>query len=108
MASLSALETWCTTVYIHDSAGLIEQYISIEQPNTKFSLVDKVLKYDNEKNNDILVEFDATQINQEDFVVIQQLAEIIKDSGSIGEFQIGNLKITINSLTEYQNDLIKI
>jgi hypothetical protein len=108
MASLSALETWCTTVYIHDSAGLIEQYISVEQPNTKFSLVDKVLKYDNEKNNDILVEFDADQINQEDFVVIQQLAEIIKDSGSIGTFQIGNLKITINSLTEYQNDLIKI
>ena len=108
MASLSALETWCTTVYIHDNAGLIEQYISIEQPNTKFSLVDKILKYDNEKNNDILVEFDATQINQEDFVVIQQLAEIIKDSGSIGTFQIGNLKITINSLTEYQTNLIKI
>jgi glycosyltransferase involved in cell wall biosynthesis len=108
LASLSALETWCTTVYIHDTAGLIEQYISIEQPNTKFSLVDKVLKYDNEKNNDILVEFDATSINQEDFVVIQKLAEIIKDSGSIGEFQIGNLKITINSLTEYQTNLIKI
>jgi glycosyltransferase involved in cell wall biosynthesis len=108
MASLSALETWCTTVYIHDTAGLIEQYISIEQPNTKFSLVDRVLKYDNEKNNDILVEFDATSINQEDFIAIQQLAEIIKDSGDIGTFQIGNLKITINSLTEYQNNLIKI
>jgi glycosyltransferase involved in cell wall biosynthesis len=108
MASLSALETWCTTVYIHDTVGLIEQYISIEQPNTKFSLVDRVLKYDNEKNNDILVEFDATSINQEDFIAIQQLAEIIKDSGDIGTFQIGNLKITINSLTEYQNNLIKI
>ena len=108
MASLSALETWCTTVYIHDTAGLIEQYISIEQPHTNFNLSEKVLNFNNEKNNDILVEFDATLINQEDFVVIQQLAEIIKDSGSIGTFQIGNLKITINSLTEYQNDLIKI
>jgi hypothetical protein len=87
---------------------LIEQYISIEQPNTKFSLVDRVLNYDNEKNNDILVEFDATSINQEDFVVIQQLGDIIKDSGDIGTFQIGNLKIIINKLTEYQNNLIKI
>jgi glycosyltransferase involved in cell wall biosynthesis len=108
LASLSALETWCTTVYIHDTDGLIKQYISIEQPNTKFSLIDKVLNYDNEKNNDILVEFDANTFNQEDFIIIQQLAEIIKDSGDIGTFQIGNLKIIINKLTEYQNNLIKI
>jgi glycosyltransferase involved in cell wall biosynthesis len=108
MASLSALETWCTTVYIHDTAGLIEKYISIEQPNTNFNLSEKVLQFNNEKNNDILVEFDAALINQEDFIIIQQLAEIIKDSGSIGTFQIGNLNITINKLTEYQTDLIKV
>ena len=108
MASLSALETWCTTVYIHDIAGLIEQYISIEQPNTLYNLAERVLPFDSEKNNDILVEFDANTFNQEDFIIIQQLTEIIKDSGSIGTFQISNLTITINSMEELQNNLINV
>jgi glycosyltransferase involved in cell wall biosynthesis len=108
MASLSALETWCTTVYIHDTDGLINKFIAIEQPNTKFSLIDKILNYDSEKNNDILVEFDVNTFNQEDFIIIQQLGDILKDSGEIGTFQISNLTITINSLTEYQSNLIKI
>tara|TARA_R110002074_G_scaffold192315_1_gene358117 strand:- start:532 stop:690 length:159 start_codon:yes stop_codon:yes gene_type:complete len=49
---------------------------------------------------------DGTTLTQEDFNIIQQLSEILKDSGGVGEFELGNLKITINSLTEYQNDLI--
>ena len=44
----------------------------------------------------------------EDFQYIQQLNDIIKESGEIGEFQLSNLYITINSLNEYQNDLIYI
>ena len=31
---------------------------------------------------------------------------IIQDSGEIGTFDLGNLKITINSLTTYEKDLI--
>jgi len=108
MASLSALETWCTTVYIHDKDNLISSYIAREQTNTLYSLADRVLPFDSEKNNDILVEFDANIFNQEDFNIVQQLSEIIKDSGEIGTFQINNLKITINSLKEYQNDLIHL
>ena len=34
--------------------------------------------------------------------------DIIKENGEIGSFELGNLKITINSMDEYQNDLIKI
>lgn len=57
---------------------------------------------------DIIVEIDGQSFNQQDFQILQQLNDIIKDSGEIGEFKLGNLKITINSLQEYQNDLIKI
>ena len=57
-------------------------------------------------NNQILVEIDGNKFLQEDAHIIQQLPDIIKDSGEIGEFELGNLKITINSLKEYQNDLI--
>ena len=45
--------------------------------------------------------------NQQDYDIIQKLNDIVKDSGEIGEFKLGNLKIKINSLKEYQNELIK-
>ena len=45
---------------------------------------------------------------EEDFNIISQLNAIVKDSGQIGEFKIGNVEIKINSMEEYQNDLIKV
>jgi hypothetical protein len=57
---------------------------------------------------DIIVEVDGNRFTQQDYQIIQQLNDIIKESGGIGEFELGNLKITINSLKEYQNELIKI
>jgi hypothetical protein len=57
---------------------------------------------------DIIVEVDGNNITQQDFGMIQQLNDIIKESGEIGSFELGNLKITINSLTEYQDTFIKI
>jgi len=38
--------------------------------------------------------------------MIEKLSEIIQDSGEKGEFELGNLKITINSLKTYEKDLI--
>jgi len=60
------------------------------------------------EGEDIIVEVDGNNLTQQDFQYITQLNEIIKDNGEIGEFKLGNLKIKINSLNEYQNDLIKI
>jgi len=57
---------------------------------------------------DIIIEVDGNSFTQQDFVTIQQLNDIIKESGEIGSFELGNLKITINSMDEYQNTLIKI
>ena len=60
------------------------------------------------EGEDIMVEVDGNNFTQQDFQIIQQLNSIIKDSGEVGEFKIGNLKITINSLKEYQNDLVTL
>jgi hypothetical protein len=60
------------------------------------------------EGQDIIVEVDGNTFTQEDFSVIQQLNDIIKEDGEIGSFELGNLKITINSMNEYQNDLIKL
>jgi hypothetical protein len=57
---------------------------------------------------DIIVEVDGNTFTQQDFIIIHQLNDIIKESGEIGSFELGNLKITINSMDEYQNTLIKI
>ena len=55
---------------------------------------------------DIIVEVDSRMFNQQDWQYIMQLSEIIHDSGEIGTFNLGNLKITINSLNTYEKDLI--
>ena len=58
--------------------------------------------------DDIIVEVDGGTFNQQDFQTIQQLSAIIKDSGEVGSFELGNLKIIINSLNTYEQDLIKV
>ena len=60
------------------------------------------------EGEDIIVEVDGNTFTQQDFNYIAQLNEIIKDSGEVGQFNLGNLKITINSLQEHQKDLIKL
>jgi len=57
---------------------------------------------------DIIVKIDGNNFNQQDYQYIQQLNDIIKDNGEIGEFQLGNLYIKVNSLKEYQDELIFI
>lgn len=57
---------------------------------------------------DIIVEVDGNNFTQQDYQIIQQLNDIIKDSGEVGEFELGNLKILINDLKDYSQDLIKI
>jgi len=56
--------------------------------------------------NDVIVVVNGNTFNQQDFQLIQKLNDIIKDSGEVGEFELGNLNIKINSLNEYQNELI--
>jgi hypothetical protein len=57
---------------------------------------------------DIIIEVNGNNFTQDDFGIIQQLNDIVKENGEIGSFELNNLKITINSVDEYQNTLIKI
>lgn len=57
---------------------------------------------------DIIVTIDSTRFTQEDFNMVMNLNEIVKDSGEVGEFKLGNLHIKINALNEYQDDLVKL
>ena len=103
MEMLRILEPWCSTIYTDLD---VLEYITLEQSYTSIDLKEKVLPYDNEKQNQILVEADIKMFNQQDFQYLTQLPDIIKDSGTVGEFQIGNLKITIIALDTFEQNLI--
>ena len=99
----SHLEPWCNTIYV--DTGLLQDYIQVEQENTTINLHDRIKPIDNEKNNEILVTINE-KFEQHDFQYIQQLSEILANSGEKGEFELGNLKIEIFQLNTYEKDLI--
>jgi hypothetical protein len=106
---LKALEPWCDNIYIRDTNQEISiAYFEEEKNNTIYDLSKRVLPYDNEKNNEILVRIDAKTFTQQDFMTLQKLPEILKDSGEVGQFELGNLFIDIIQINEYQNTLIKL
>jgi len=105
---LSSLEPWCSTIYM-DNWAVRHEYIILEQPNTSFDLDDKIRNinnYDQPKENGILVTIDGNNINQQDFQYIQQLPEILSDSGEIGSFKLGNLGIEIFDTTTSEHKLV--
>jgi hypothetical protein len=109
LEAMAVLEPWCDTLYTDDEMGVLEaNYYELEQKHTKIDLKNKlkVTKYST-PDNDIIVEFDAKQLNQESFKIIPQLSEIITQSGEIGEFELGIFKISIYAMTTYERNLIK-
>ena len=104
---LHALEPWCSNIYCGVGVDLRQNYITNEQSNTSFNLSERVLPFSNEKNNEILVNIGST-FTQQDFQIIQKLSAIITDSGEVGEFELGNLKIEIFKMKNYINELINL
>ena len=107
---LEILEPWCSTILLDDEMQVItSHYLDKEQPNTVIDLKNKIKSTPIDSlENEIIVTIDSTTFNNNDYNVIQQLPQIIKDSGEIGKFELGNLKINISKTTEYQNDLISL
>ena len=106
---LEALEPWCSTIYIEDDMQLIvPDYIQKEQSNTKFNLQERIKPYNNEKQNNILISFDASKLTNQNFQLLTQLPEIIKDSGELGTFILDIFTIDIIQMNEYQDKLIKL
>ena len=108
MQLIEALEPWCSTIYINDANGnQYTSYIEKEQPNTIIDLSGRIKPYDNEKNNEILIEIDGNTFNQQDFTHIQQMSEIIQDSGEVGfHSKLGNVVINIIKMEAYEKTLI--
>ena len=102
---LRALEPWCSTIYCDSNLG--NHYKSTDQQTTSFDLSKRVLPYNNEKQNNILIEL-SHSCTQQDFECIFEISQILANDTEldIGTFQLGNLQITINDLSTYEYDLI--
>jgi len=92
---LEVLEPWCSTLYVDCNYN---DYIKKEQPNTKFDLGERIKPYHNEKQNNILIEFDALQFSVNQFNLIQHLSDIIKESSEIGVFELDIFNVHIYNL----------
>ena len=57
--------------------------------------------------HDVIVEFDASQLTNENFQFIVQFSEILQDSGEVGVMELDIFKITINKIKTYEEELIK-
>ena len=104
---VATLEPLCDNLYIEDK-GLIEEYVKLEQLNTKFDLRKRIKHIETEeKDNDIFVRFDYSKLTQEDAYALQQLPFILKESGQIGDMELGNLKLIILSMKTQEKSMIQ-
>lgn len=107
---LGILEPWCDRIYIEDEMEVItSSYIEKEQPNTKYDLTKRIFHIghnDPHGENDIVVEFDARLLGNHNYNYIEQLSQIIKDNGEIGQFTLDIFNVHIYGMEEYQQNLI--
>ena len=94
---LSVLEPWCDTIYVDCD---YRAYVDSENKKSEYDISDKVKPYDNEKNNNILISFDASTITNEHFSkFIKNIPFIIEKTNEIGEFNWDMFKVTISEIT---------
>ena len=108
---LEALEPWCNTVYM-DNWAARHEYLLQENPKSSYDLNDKIRNinnYDQPKENEILVTIEGNMFNQQDFQYIQQLSEILEDSGEPafhGELGDKILVEIFEEMNTYEKELI--
>jgi len=103
LQALAVLEPWCSV--ISSDAGYA-QWIEEEQKKTMFDMWKRVKPWNAPLKNDIIVEFDMKRFSQESYPIIQQLSQILAQSGEVGEFELDIFKIKIRALNTYQDKLI--
>ena len=103
---LNLLEPWCSQIEVDLPEEIIDQYISIEQPNTQFELKDRI---NSGKNTDIIVEFDANKLTQYSYNIITELSSVLESSEiEVGEFELDIFKVRVNNVKTYENELIHL
>ena len=108
---LKELEPWCSDMYGdwvgHKGFG-VNKYIEEEQPNTQFDLSKKLHSLYTEPDNDVVIRFDASKLNQSNFQILVNLSEILQQSGEVGEMELEIFEFYINKLDTNEKELINV
>ena len=114
---IELLEPWCDRLYVESEVdpatnsllNHVYEFRNRKQLDTSYDLEKRVFTtYGNDPvaENDIVIKFDPTKLTQQRFQILQQLPNIIKESGEIGDFELDIFAITINHMESYEKDLI--
>ena len=91
-----------------DNDQIKSQYLQHEQKNTKINLTDKIQNINaNIDSNYSILNIDGSKFDRNDFIFINNIMNEISKINSLGQHQIGNLTLQINSLEDHQKELIK-
>jgi glycosyltransferase involved in cell wall biosynthesis len=108
---LRTLEPWCSDIYGdwvgHKGLG-VNKYIDEEQPDTQFDLKKKIHSDHIQAKNNVIIEFDAGKLTQDNFQILVELSSILKESGEVGEMELDIFKFNIKSLDTYEQELIYV
>jgi len=108
---LKELEPWCSDIYGdwvgHKGFG-VNDYIKKEQPDTQFDLKKKIHSDHFEAKNNVVVKFNCSLLTPQNFQILVNLSEILKESGEVGEMELEIFKFNIKSLDSYEKELINV
>jgi hypothetical protein len=103
---LNILEPWCDSITIDIDEDVIESYIKLEQPNTKFDLSTRI---NVQKEADIEISFDANRLSNTSYSYTQKWSEIFDSNGiQCGEFELDIFNIKVNKVKYYEKSLINL
>ena len=106
---LEMLEPWCDNIYGdwvgHKGYG-VNKYIDEER--TSFDLKKRIHSDHMNPSDKVVVRFDCDKLDNEQFQIIQNLSEILQDSGEIGVSEVGIFNIEIRSLQSSEKELVRL
>ena len=105
---LKELEPWCSNIHVTLNPEQIRNYIDKEQPDTQFNLTEKILYHSQPVTNNVIVRFDIRLLTPQNFQILVNLSQILKESGEVGEMELEIFKFNIKSLDSYEGELINV
>ncbi len=106
---LEMLEPWCDNIYGdwvgHKGYG-VNKYIDEER--TSFDLKKRIHSDHMNPSDKVVVRFDCDKLDNEQFQIVQNLSEILQDSGQIGVSEVGIFNIEIRSLQSSEKELVRL
>jgi GT2 family glycosyltransferase len=104
---LRMIEPLATRIYVNKD--IIDNYIQVEQPKTKYNLSARVLPYDTIKDDCVIVDFDANNLQQSNLNTISNMQAILNGipEGSVGTYELdGIFKVIVKRLESLERVLV--